>query len=128
MWETFQPELFDWPPTPPESSDLGSVSDIGSDLDDRTVVGSCILVRGLSGQRVCEFPVELRTTVLDAVHRASAALLPGGGGRVQLARGSRTLGDMDALLFEMLSGDVLELQAVILPTARPSPVAGAGRR
>ena len=82
------------------------------------MVGKCIIVRGLNGQHVCEFPVELRTTVQDAVERASAALLRGGGWRVQLFHGSRTLDAKGAFLANMLSGgdvsDVLRLQAVIL--------------
>ena len=117
-WETFQSELFEWPSTPPDSSDDGSVSGESAYLDVRTVVGTCTIVCGLNGQQVCEFPVELRTTVQDAVERASAALLRGGGWRVQLVHGSRTLGAMGASLADMLSGgdvsDVLRLQAVIL--------------
>ena len=66
-----------WPSTPADSSDLGSVSDESAYLDVRTEVGTCIIVHGVTGQHICEFPVELRTTVLDAVERARAALQGG---------------------------------------------------
>ena len=117
-WETFQPELFEWPLTPPDSSDLGGVSDESAYLDVRTVVGTCVIVHATTGQHVCEFPVELQTTVLDAVERARDALLRGGGQRVQLLCWSRALGAMGLFLADMISGgddsDVLQLQAVIL--------------
>ena len=90
-WYTFQPELFEWPLTPTDSSDLGAVSDESDFLDVRTVVGTCIIVHSITGDHICEFPVELQTTVLDAVEIASAALLNGGGQRVQLIRKSTTL-------------------------------------
>ena len=48
--------------------------------------------------------MELRTTVLDAVERARAALQCGDGWRLQLSRESRTLGAMSAPLADMLSG------------------------
>ena len=99
---------------------MGQVSDIGSDLSLGQVLGQCIITRAITGQRVCDFPVDLRTTVLDAEQSASAVLLRGHGGgrrcrgRVQLAHGPRTLRKSSVLLADMLSGDVLELQAVIL--------------
>ena len=68
---------WEWPSTPADSSDLGSVSDESAYLDVRTEVGTCIIVHGVTGQHICEFPVELRTTVLDAVERARAALQGG---------------------------------------------------
>ena len=113
-----QPELFEWPSTPTDSGDVGSLSDESAYLDVRTVVGSRVILRGQTGQRVCDFPVGLRTIVLDAVERARVALLRGGGQRVQLLCGSRALGAMDLFLADMISGgddsDVLQLQAVIL--------------
>ena len=113
--EAFQPDDFEWPSTPPDSDYDGYVSGESEYLDVRTVVGTCIIVCAWTAQHLCEFQVELRTTVQDAVERASVALLRGGGGRVQLVHGSRTLGAMGASLADMLSGgDVLQLQAVLL--------------
>ena len=117
----FRPQDFEWPSTPEDdNTDLGSVSDIGSDLSLGAVLGTCIITRAITGERVCDFPVDLRTTVLCAEQSASVALLRGHGGgrgcrgRVQLAHGPRTLRKPSVLLADMLSGDVLELQAVIL--------------
>ena len=111
----FRPQDFEWPSTPEEdNTDLGSVSDIGSDLSFSAVLGTCIITRAITGERVCDLPVDLRATVLCAEQSASVALLRGCRGRVQLARGKRTLCKPSALLHEMLSGDVLQLQAVIL--------------
>ena len=45
-WELFQPQDFEWPSTPEEdNTDLGSVSDIGSDLSLGAVLGTCIITR-----------------------------------------------------------------------------------
>ena len=79
----FRPQDFEWPSTPEEdNTDLGSVSDIGSDLSLGAVLGTCIITHAITGERVCDFPVDLRTTVLCAEQSASVALLRGhGGGR-----------------------------------------------
>ena len=88
----FRPQDFEWPSTPEEdNADLGSVSDIGSDLSLGAVLGTCIITRAITGERVCDFPVDLRTTVPCAEQSASVALLRGHGGGARL-QGARSTG------------------------------------
>ena len=74
--EAFQRELWEGPSTPTGSSEEGAVSGEPSILDVRAEVGTCTIAQ-LNGTHVCDFPVELRTTVGHAVDRVRAVMRHG---------------------------------------------------